>query len=365
MSSGLHTLSAQVADAGGGNPSPGLNPISGRLTLDEGWAPYAQATVVLPLPTPDILALLDPRRQQVKMYLDASALFGSNPSSMHWIAYLRSRTIDRAAQTCTITVASGEAVLQDYKQTSAIPVDPGTTSLRVLVAYILATVIPYTTLGGTADAVIDQPTAFWNPGVSAWAYVQTFVQKAGLRLWCDEYGIWSLDVSTPNDLVGNLVLSTTDSITGLEDAINRDGDEWYDSVIVVYSWTDAAGVQQIQADTATVPGYSKALTIDVSAPYPGPGAASAVLSRAIGKGNIVTPRAVSDYDARPGMDVSVTDQESNTLAGAVSSIEWAFPGHEMDVKIRNILEITPYSWRALATGITWSASPAGGTWANE
>ena len=365
MSYQQHTLAAALTTDG----TTDLPVISGTITLDEAWAPYVQATIVCPMLNLAQLTALDPRQARRTVYLNASHIelpAGTNSSQITCDLMLRSRVIDQNEKTVTLTLASDEAALQDYRLMDLTPLIPDGNSLTItnLVNRVLARVGLTAATGPQDTPLIDPPTAIWKPGVTAWDYLLPLVQKAGLRLWCSEGRRWSLTAPS-TDLVGSVSLYTDQTVTAVEESIDRDGDDWYDAVIVTYTWTNAAGLTQTAADTATQPGYSRSLLIEQDTPYPGPGAAAAILSRAIGRGKIITPTAVSNYDARPGMEFSIAGAASTPAVGIVAAVSWDFPSNEMTVKSRQLRDIFPYSWRSLAPGIAWSASPAGGSWANE
>lgn len=109
------------------------------VTLDEGWAPYGQGTVVVDVP-PDQAQLIDPRTP-TRVVLVASSDEGATPRTFN--LGIRSRQIDYKARNCTLTVATDEAMVMDYavlaEDTGAVAYQA---SLLAIVNYVLGKAIP-------------------------------------------------------------------------------------------------------------------------------------------------------------------------------------------------------------------------------
>ncbi|WP_025159368.1 hypothetical protein [Leifsonia aquatica] len=398
-----HTFSASVNVTGGT-----LAPESARITLDEGWSPYIQAEVTCAAPAGAVLERIDPREDVRASLVLRRDFGGSDPASVlsaqfagkkasavttawaglhardvtaaHFYPWndfgvrlpttrtmnlsVRSRRRGHRDGTLVLTLASDEALLQDYKLVDTQPYTPTLSSVRAVVQAVLGR-IGRALVPGTADGTIDAAASIWKPGVSGWDYLAPLVQQAALRLWCDEFGLFHLDAGAVATATGSLALSYTGTVTAAEDSIDRDTDDWYDAVIITYSWTDALGVQQTAYDAATTPGYSRALALEYDTPYPGPGAAQAVLNRAIGRGRVLSPTAVSDYAATPGQPVTITLDDTPIQTGYVSSVVFEWPADEMTVKTRGLIDTPPTAWAFLPAGERWIDSPAGASWIGE
>lgn len=383
-----------------------LSARTASLTLDESWSPYAQAEFTIPA-TPDLLDAIDPRndvrivgwfRQDFgesdpvadlsaawagKSLADLSAMFAgqfvSSISAPHYRAWnsfgmraatirtfdlgVRSRQRGERDAVIVITAASDEALLQDYKLVATAPLTLTHSTLRPMVEYVLSLIGAHLGTEDTVDAPVPAGSAVWKPGVQAWDFLAPFVQQAGMRLWCDERRHWRL---SPAQLqrAGSVALSHVGTVTAASDTITRDG-EWYDAVVITYTWTDALGATQYAYDTATTPGYSKVLDLTYNVPYPGPGAAQRVLDRANGRGRVLGISAVSDYTVDPGIDATLQLAESPAQSGIVSAVTWRLPQGEMDVSTRGLIDTPESAWVKLPTGQRWMDSPVGGTWANE
>ncbi|MGG7509439.1 hypothetical protein [Plantibacter sp. YIM 135249] len=399
MTISMHTIRASIGVAGGNSVS--LK--SARLSLDESWSPYVQGELVLPIGDSDFLAALDPR-EDVRAQITLVQTFGdSGPLSELTARYAGSVKAITAAFTGSVTalsadgftpwnsfgrrnsttrsfdlgvrrrairygsadvelpIASDEALLQDYALVATESLRTGILSVRELVGFVLAKIGRHLE-PGTADAAVAPEASVWNPGTFGWAFLAPIVQASALRLWCDELRRWHLTGDEEAPDLGALVLSSEGTITDASNVIDRDGD-WCDAVVITYRWKDALGIDQVAYDTAETDGFSKVKTIDfTNTPYPGPGAASRVLARSQGRGQVFEVEAVSDYSATPGQPVSVNIAGALAQAGYVGSVSWAWPADEMRVTTRGLFEIPNDAWLYMPDSIRWNDLPADTTW---
>lgn len=395
-----HTASIRV---------PGQEPIgvvSANFTIDEGWSPYAQARFTVPADSAT-LELIDPRNDvrlvgwlrqdfgESDPVADLSAEWAglklsdlstryagtyvsaiSAPHYKPWNAFgmrassirtfdmgIRGRERDERTGDLVITVASDEALLQDYRLVASGPLTLTFPTVRPMVEYVLSLIGAHLGTEDSVDAPVPAGSAVWTPGTDAWSFLQPFVQQAGMRLWCDERRHWRL---SPDQLqrAGAVALSHLGTVTNAKDTIDRDA-EWYDAVQITYTWTDALGATQYAYDSAVTPRYSKVLDLTYKVPYPGPGAAQRVLDRANGRGRVLSIDAVSDYSIDPGIDATLQLADTPTQTGTVASVTWALPEAEMQIKTRGLIDTPESAWIKLPEGERWIDSPAGGTWLNE
>lgn len=371
------------------------------LTLDEGWAPYAQLDLTAKLPDAGERELLDLRAGILRLDLrirqdfgtpwslatitaeaggDLSTLtglfggrplssfntrysrpwnaFGRRPSTTRQVnAVITERYFDHQAQELRLTAASGEALLQADALVADAPLDPGSTSIKDIVELLLdrqgATLQP-----GAADGTIEAASSIWQPGTSAWDYVAPLLQSASLRLWCDEGRRWWLTEAQPV-APGNLVLTPTGTITDLTDAMTLSGDEWVDAVVVTYRWKDGAGVDQEAFDVAGANPPRNVLQVEHTTAYPGPGAAAGILSRAQGRGRVLDTTAVSDYQATPGQATRITPPDTDTQTGYVASVQWRWPDAEMRIKSRGLVDTPDTAYLFGPTGTSYVDVPTG------
>ncbi len=379
-----------------------LEVISATFTLDERWSPYGQASLTCALP--DNIDTVDPR-ESLRVDLRAEQSFGvgvpisrltedvggsiaaltaafagSIPliNATYFRSFnnaavraskirranlsLRRREINWSRGTVNLELATDEALLQSYALVSTSSVQPGLTSVRSLTISVLDTLGAFLQ-SGTDDGEIEVDAAEWMPGVSAWDYLAPLVQSAGLRLYCDELRRWYL-VTDDTTTAGQLTLTDARSITEDADTIDLDGD-WYDAVVITYEWVDDLGDTQREYDVAAEENFTKVLTVNYDRPYPGAGAASRVLSRALGRGRAQDVRAVSDYTGVPGQAVSITVAGDDTQVGFVSSIAWQWPAAEMNVKSRALVDAPPESWILDPAGVAWEDLDVGIDWTED
>lgn len=376
----------------------------GDVTLDESWSPYVQASVTIPLPPPEVLAALDPRtgarcrltltrrfgssRPIADLSADWSGLtlagvsshyagqslaaistrygtpynaFGLRPSTTRRLNLgVRTRPTDYGAGRVQITLASDEALLQDMALVANDPRSPANATARAAVQMVLSSIGATLSADG-GDGVLESDSVAWTPGQSAWDYVTPLVQAAGLRLWCDERRVWHLaEPLSPTE--GVLSLAET-SMAELEDDLTRDGD-WYDAVHITYRWRDSSDIERIRYDLATVPGYSRVLALEYARPWPGYGAAAAMLRRTTGRGRVQAVTTVSDYSATPGQVLVVTYPGNPIRTGLVSRLTWDLGTDEMQVQSRDLTDTPPGAWSLIPAGVRWADIPAGMTWPN-
>lgn len=379
-----------------------LQIIDASVTLDEGWSPYAQASITCWTPDAATLDKLDPRlsprvvltltqgfgtsltfadfnaRWAGKTVAQFNAFYAGKTIAefnagllMPWdgVSYrepvkltldlsIRSRTVDHENGTVTFSLTSDEAILQDFALVATNPADPATTSVRSAIFYALAK-IGVSSLAGTLDATVDAAATVWQPGVSAWDYVAPLVQKAGFRLWCDGGRVWRLTKGYTAD--GQVNLSAETGVKRATDTVSREA-EWFDSVVITYKWNDTAGVSHVAYDTAGAPG-TKALAINYDATvFPGAGAATGVLERAQGRGRVLDVEALSNYDTAPGIALSITLPNTPIQTGVVSAVTWQFPADTMTVKSRGLIDTSASSWQLTPAGRRWQDVATGIKW---
>ena len=402
MTIDIHTLIASLPN------QAELENTSGQITVDESWSPYVQMTLTCAIP--DDLSTLDqidpraggrlfaqaqqdfgdpwsnadftdrygavsnaaltaalgnvPNRTITSLFFVAWNEFGQRDSTVREFGLsVRSRVIDHVAGEVRITAASDEALLQDYKLLDTVKyINPTATTLRALTAFVLA-LIGATLQPGTDDAVVAANATEWLPGTSAWDYLAPTVEKAALRLWCDENRRWWLTQRAPI-VPGQLTLRTGagGTISRATDTIDRDGD-WYAGVCITYQWNDSAGLQHVAYDVAGDPRSVLAITRDQ--PYPGPGAAAQILKQSAGRGRVLDLAAVSDYRATPGQAFTAGLPGTPAQTGIVSAVTWRFPDAEMDVKTRGLIDTPASAWVFDPAGIRWVDIPAGIDWTED
>ena len=399
-----------------------LNVLDAEVTLDESWSPYAQARLTCAIPPLGSLDDIDPRlgrRVRIRLqqtfgesepisvlttawswpglypgpdlfmpfYPEPAAgvrfkladlttvladtflnglsatygqpynAFGTRASTRRSLdLVLRSREVDHATGTMRLAAASDEALLQDYGLVATTATSAGSSSVRAICAWVLAKV-GLVLYPGSADGTVTDST--WSPGQNAWDYLRPLVDAVGLRLWCDDRRNFYL--TEPIDgTAGGLSISAKYATTAT-DALDRERD-WYDAVVITYRWRDAAGNDQTAYDTAAVAGYSKVLALTYDRPYPGPGAAAAMLSRVSGRGRQQTLGAVNDYSVAPGMALTITLPNAPIQTGLLAAVTWQVPGDEMRLTTRDLIDTLTSAWVFAPAGLAWNELAAGIDW---
>lgn len=203
----------------------------------------------------------------------------------------------------------------------------------------------------------------WEPGTTAWEYVEPLVQATGLRLYADEHRVWHLEESGKTT-EGLLTLGEGQNVTTAGDTISMAGDgEFFEGVVVEYRWTDALGEVQVKRDIAGVSG--KALLVRYERPYPGPGAAASILQRAQGRGRVFNVSALSNYTATPGKAVAITLPSTPVQYGRIAAVEWAFPENTMTITSKGLTDTDAQAWLLEDEGDAWNETAVGIDWTED
>lgn len=377
-----------------------------RLTLDAGHVPFAQAQVTVPIE--DAIADdLDPRALSYGTLSVVRQFSGTFPVSdltayaggdvAAWTAAvggsaatvtgmfthpfpgttpapstrrdarlgLRSRVLNHLDATATLTFASDEARLQDYRLLSTAVASPVALTVQSCVELALAIALPgayLSTIAPAASSAVAADAAAWEPGESAWSYLVPIVSAAGLRLWCDELQVWHLDDPTTLTAPGVAVLSTTTNVTQATDQVSRDSDLWADGVIVVYDWTDSSNVRHVVYDVAGETTASRMVTITHNRPRPAAGEAAARLRKLQGQGRQLDVTAVIDPTVYPSQDATLTTSGVPTQTGRVQAVTLEVPADVMRVTTESLTDTGAYAWIAQPDGYRWQDVPAGVHW---
>lgn len=273
---------------------------------------------------------------------------------------LRLVNIDYAAGLVTIEASSDEALLQDYALVQGTVESPSGGTVRDCVNMVLSRVLGTAVATvGTGTQSVETDARPWEPGENGWSYVQSIVGMAGLRLWCDEKGLWNLEDPEQVLIPGQVVLKpeTLGELAALSD---RSG-EWADSAVVTYRWTDSGGVSRVRHDPWNQAG-TKAVQVEIERPFPGYGLARAVARRLRARRRVLEAAGVSDYSIRPYRPATVTLPDETTNAGVVSSVFWSQPDDRMEVGTRDIMSIGPNSWLYTPSGVSWDDVAVGTSW---
>ncbi len=185
------------------------------------------------------------------------------------------------------------------------------------------------------SAIIDRPadSLLWRAGDNALEFLHPLIQSHGLRLVCDETRTWTLR-DEAHTAPGAISLRQGVNIIAADENIDRDSGLWFDARITRYRWTDAQGVARERVDAFALPGYSRVTTVEVNAPYPGPGRSEYAVRRAQGRGREVTATAPADWTTRTEQPITITLNGVPIQTGITSRVEFDIERGEMTVSTR-------------------------------
>ena len=203
------------------------------------------------------------------------------------------------------------------------------------------------------------PTLFtWNPGVTAWDFLEPFTSAAGLRLFCDERRDWRLITPEEYEVPGLVNVTPTNASEGKDSISREDAEVFATGVVVQYDWTDYVGIPRVAWDSAGTP--EKVFLVRYARAYPGAGAAAAILKRRNGTGRTQDVEAIAQWDATPGMDSRVSLPDAPLQGGKVTLLRWDFEFPVMRVGSAGLTDIPANSWNSVLPTLAWNA--ALGTW---
>lgn len=272
----------------------------------------------------------------VTKYLAGSGSLNPPPATV-FDANLTMRSVVRNEldKTTTVTLASDEALLQDYAWVSATPYTPTTTDVATLTNYVLSKIGASLATGFSTGTFVNTDVK-WLPGQSGWDFINPIVQAADLVLYCDEGRNWRLVPATATS--GSLILEDTSNILELTSSIDITRD-YFDSCVVEYSWYNGTA-QKVAYDIYAPVGSVKTRNVQINGtPYPGNGLAYALTQRAITRSAMFELNAVSNYDARPRQELTVNVTDQTPKLAVISSINWRVPADTMNINIRNLTEV--------------------------
>lgn len=362
---------------------------SARLRLDEGYVPSVQADDITVAYDPAWAAALDPRAfppPRITLTLvqtfngsmtldelsvewagltiaDLSTMWAGmtlTQVSLTWgeiwdpdvgykppITYtanlgLRTRVIDYAAATITVSAASDEVQAMDIRRGGGYGVDVTLADYAVYMldrAGIVRTGVNFT-LG---EGVILTPAeSNWDlDDGTVWDKLAHECARANLRLTCDGDRFWRMSNPDPTTPVGTLSLPR---VIAARDTTSRDG-EWADECYTAFRviTTDGTVVDGIdgEAHAGVYEGSHRTLWVhrelpEIPADYGTE--AEARLRRAQGRDRQLVITAPIDLTARPGVLITTGAPSLPELDAVATAVEWLLPDDVMNVTTRDTNE---------------------------
>ena len=154
--------------------SVSLGAISGEVSLDASRVRHVEASVTIAKPSAAVLAMLDPRTSPAPRVKVTCTPEGGKPRLFDLT--VRTRPIDHKARSVALTLASDEALLEDYAPLENIDLYDLAGDLKALVSTVLTQA-----LGATPT--ITGPTADRTPYWDATNYVQNSSFQTNTDRW--------------------------------------------------------------------------------------------------------------------------------------------------------------------------------------
>ncbi|WP_146086452.1 hypothetical protein [Rathayibacter sp. AY1D1] len=202
----------------------------------------------------------------------------------------------------------------------------------------------------------------WQTGDTAWDFISPLMEAAGLRLFCDEQRKWRL-VDSSYQVPGSVRIAEGWNLVGAADVIDADGESWFDSVVIRYSWTDQYGESWTDVDVYAPRGYRKTLVLDRTSPRV-KGAARYILSRLLGRGRTLSLEAVSDFAVTPGCEIVASLPGTVPVVGRLMGVTFNLGTDEMSIGTRGVLDTPLEAWTLVPESTTWANVSASATWQN-
>lgn len=316
-------------------------PLSGALTLSEDWTPTGQLSAVIgDTFTAAELGGMDPRAPYL-VTLEAGYVYPDGSTDLHTVftGQLDARTVKRPGGLIDLS-ASGEeqaAVEARWLEPDAWKTFPGVTeAVEWLAGYATgSTVVANSSLGTgyRPDLASSIPLEI---GVSLWEVISAVALSAGVRVYVDPAGVWTIGpkASEATQTAVFLEDGNGSTVDTWEDVLTRDG--YYGSAVIHFEWKDAAGdshkVTGVHgpAGSKTYEATRKAAASQNEANE----AARLTVEQLSTRGNSYKCTGVAAYWLRPGMTVQITMANGTTARHLVRSVTFQYTAGTMTVITR-------------------------------
>lgn len=184
----------------------------------------------------------------------------------------------------------------------------------------------------------DPDSLVWGPDKGGMSFLAPLLQPVGLRLVCDEQRVWTLRDGS----------HTSPGATSLEYGVNMgggyqldssiDGADWFDAATVVYRWVrDGRTRTKTDSFELNTPPRKRIRRV-LEVPYPGPGRAENLVTRAQSGGGSTTAPAMTQWGTTTEQPVTMTTPDG-TRTGTVGAVTFDLGNDTMTVTIR--AEVAP------------------------
>lgn len=199
---------------------------------------------------------------------------------------------------------------------------------------------------------IDPDALIWKTGVNAWDFLLPLTSAAGLILYCDELRDWRLVTAEERSLGTQINVSPTNTRAGTDTLTRVDPDVWCTGIIVRYKWDDKDGISHEKLDTAGTSGVL--VEIVMNTPYPGPGAAAAILARRDGLGRVQSVTSTTQYNTTPGMSVQISLPGAPDTLGRITAVDFDLAEGYMQLDTAGLIDVTPGDWLMVDADANWN-----------
>jgi hypothetical protein len=349
------------------------------VTLDQQWAPYAQAEVTFPYDA-TLAAALDPRnapRVQVQVsrqwfaslsIADLSAQWTgltianlstlwtgltiadlSDQWSTPWDSGLRApdtvsanlgvrgRRVDYARDTITVRAMSDEMLAQDFVAGGvSLPQEPLPNRLLRMLRLAGITPVAYDFTAGAAYIAVPAEVTSWSESV--WDAMGRMSNHLALRVWCDLDRTWRLTDTT----VAPVTTVTVNRVTTADDTVNRDGK--YANAIV---WngtgvrSDGTAIAESVQWPVPFPANAKVEVVTqdygavgVALPLPTSTELQARVDALASQARTLTMVGPADPSIRPGYALNTGTPSLPSTASVVAAVEFQVPSDTMTITTR-------------------------------
>jgi len=319
-----------------------VQPLSGRLTLSESWAPGARLEADLSAVfTPAELRALDPRTKLITATLAAGYLHATGELDDFPVAtvLMDARPVRQPGAVMSLAASSEETRVIESRWMGA-----EAWQQHLGVVECIESILSYAR-GRAITLETDIPLRYRSDltasvhletGASLWSVLDDLTAAADLRLFITEAGKWALQAKpTVAGLVSVYLSKGRGGISGdSTDTLGRDG--FYDAAVVTYKWRDAGGVdRQIIGTYGTPAGKVYATEKDFAIGQSAANAAAKTYVRALstrGSGYVI--QAVACWWLRPGHTVEITMEDDTTVRHIAQEIEFDLTASTMTVTTR-------------------------------
>ena len=316
----------------------------GHVTFSEDWSPHVQVTLSCGGPL-DLaaLALVDPRGQS-RLEVTAGYVYPGGQDDVHVLAtvYLQERRLVSPGDGLELTASSAEMFSQDVLWMEATQ-----TKTFIGVHEALGWLLSYAGAGSLSSEVgmLYRPdlvgAVVLEQGRSLWEVIAHVTSTAGLWLYVDSAGAWTLR-ARPAEAAETSVHLSGAIVTRADDVLSRN--EYYSAAVVRYTWQDSTGQDQEMVGTWALPAApgekgrnQKTILVErtgAASQYVVDQVAQAIVRNLSTRGDSYVVDAVAAYWLRPGDTVQVALPTGGTARHICKSVAFHLGSGSMTVTTR-------------------------------